>query len=148
MNQRQLDPAQMPAARRVRRRGRAPWLAAALAGVVLVGGVLSASDATARVYGWRGRPGVVARGPVYWGPAYRLPLLLPLAAPWPYYGYGPRAVVIDGGPTEYVEGGGSGAGFEQGGGDWWYYCRKPKGYYPSVERCPSGWEKVPPGGRP
>ena len=61
---------------------------------------------------------------------------------------GPGAVVVEGGPTEYVEGGASGNRVRTRGGDWWYYCRKPKGYYPNVERCPSGWEKVPPGGQP
>jgi hypothetical protein len=26
----------------------------------------------------------------------------------------------------------------------WYYCRDPAGYYPSVAECPQGWVKVPP----
>ena len=25
----------------------------------------------------------------------------------------------------------------------WYYCDSPKGYYPYVHSCPSGWQKVP-----
>ncbi len=25
----------------------------------------------------------------------------------------------------------------------WYYCQSPKGYYPYVQSCPSGWQKVP-----
>lgn len=25
----------------------------------------------------------------------------------------------------------------------WYYCQSPKGYYPYVHECPSGWQKVP-----
>jgi hypothetical protein len=24
----------------------------------------------------------------------------------------------------------------------WYYCHSPKGYYPYVQACPSGWQKV------
>lgn len=28
--------------------------------------------------------------------------------------------------------------------NYWYYCEKPAGYYPEVERCPGGWIKVPP----
>jgi hypothetical protein len=24
----------------------------------------------------------------------------------------------------------------------WYYCQSPKGYYPYVPACPSGWQKV------
>jgi len=30
------------------------------------------------------------------------------------------------------------------GGQWWYLCKKPAGYYPYVRECPSGWEKVSP----
>lgn len=32
--------------------------------------------------------------------------------------------------------------------NYWYYCATPKGYYPYVKECPSGWQKVlpqPPG---
>ena len=29
-------------------------------------------------------------------------------------------------------------------GQWWYFCGKPKGYYPYVKRCQVGWEKVSP----
>lgn len=25
----------------------------------------------------------------------------------------------------------------------WYYCQSPTGYYPYVQSCPSGWQKVP-----
>jgi hypothetical protein len=28
--------------------------------------------------------------------------------------------------------------------DYWYYCRKPEGYYPYVKKCPGGWMKVVP----
>ncbi len=27
---------------------------------------------------------------------------------------------------------------------YWYYCRKPEGYYPYVKKCPNGWMKVVP----
>jgi len=27
---------------------------------------------------------------------------------------------------------------------YWYYCRKPEGYYPYVKKCPDGWMKVVP----
>lgn len=26
----------------------------------------------------------------------------------------------------------------------WYYCKKPAGYYPTIERCPDGWMQVVP----
>ena len=28
--------------------------------------------------------------------------------------------------------------------NYWYYCRAPEGYYPSVKSCPDGWEPVAP----
>jgi hypothetical protein len=27
---------------------------------------------------------------------------------------------------------------------YWYFCRKPEGYYPYVKQCPDGWMKVVP----
>ncbi|MCC8997857.1 MAG: hypothetical protein LM517_12680, partial [Nitrosomonas sp.] len=27
---------------------------------------------------------------------------------------------------------------------YWYFCRNPEGYYPTVKECPMGWIKVPP----
>jgi hypothetical protein len=27
---------------------------------------------------------------------------------------------------------------------YWYYCDNPKGYYPYVSQCPSGWRQVTP----
>ena len=30
------------------------------------------------------------------------------------------------------------------GGDWWYFCKDPNGYYPYVRECKTGWEKVSP----
>lgn len=28
--------------------------------------------------------------------------------------------------------------------DYWYYCRKPEGYYPHIKKCPDGWMQVIP----
>jgi hypothetical protein len=30
------------------------------------------------------------------------------------------------------------------GGEWWYYCRPAGTYYPYVQQCPTGWERVAP----
>ena len=30
----------------------------------------------------------------------------------------------------------------------WYYCQKPEGYYPYIQRCPDGWIKVVPPASP
>jgi hypothetical protein len=28
--------------------------------------------------------------------------------------------------------------------NYWYYCRSAQGYYPYIQECPGGWEKVAP----
>ena len=28
--------------------------------------------------------------------------------------------------------------------DWWYYCAESKSYYPYVQQCPAGWQRVSP----
>ncbi|ACH37842.1 hypothetical protein Gbem_0819 [Citrifermentans bemidjiense Bem] len=66
--------------------------------------------------------------------------------PWyyPYYQYpsyryyAPPTVVVPQEPQEYV------LPESQQETGYWYYCRNPQGYYPYVERCPSGWMKVVP----
>ncbi len=59
---------------------------------------------------------------------------------YPYY-YSPPTVVVPQEPQEYIS---PDTQQEQEGGQYWYYCRKPQGYYPYVERCPGGWLKVVP----
>ncbi|WP_136516296.1 hypothetical protein [Geomonas edaphica] len=59
---------------------------------------------------------------------------------YPYY-YSPPTVVAPQEPQEYIS---PDTQQEQEGGQYWYYCRKPQGYYPYVERCPGGWLKVVP----
>jgi hypothetical protein len=27
---------------------------------------------------------------------------------------------------------------------YWYYCANPQGYYPNVQQCPAGWQKILP----
>jgi hypothetical protein len=44
-------------------------------------------------------------------------------------------------PTPYA---GQNPSYDPPGGQWWYSCKKPAGYYPYVRECPSGWEKVSP----
>lgn len=73
-------------------------------------------------------PPVYAYGPpVYYPPVYAAPpLLSPPAAP--VYIEQDVDSASPQGKTEPV----------------WYYCRKPKGYYPYVKRCPVGWQPVAP----
>ncbi len=61
----------------------------------------------------------------WWGP------------PYPYYSE-PSAVVQEMQPA-YVE-----PAPQQEQDYYWYFCRKPEGYYPYVKKCPGGWLKVVP----
>lgn len=61
--------------------------------------------------------------------------------PYPSYRYyaPPTTVVVPQEPQQYIL-----PESQQEETGYWYYCRKPEGYYPYVERCPSGWMKVIP----
>lgn len=72
----------------------------------------------------------------WWGPGWPYyPYYNPYYAPY----YSSPPVVIEQAPTEYVE-------KDQGVADsnFWYHCSDPEGYYPTVQRCPSGWtQEIP-----
>lgn len=57
--------------------------------------------------------------------------------PYPYYSAPP--VVVEQSPVPYIQ-----RDQEGDGSSYWYFCRKPEGYYPDVKRCPNGWLKVVP----
>ena len=77
---------------------------------------------------WFG-PGWGGWGPWWWG--------LPFYPYYPYYSEPP--MVIQQPPPAYVEP--TPQPEEQ---YYWYFCRKPEGYYPYVKKCPGGWLKVIP----
>lgn len=64
-------------------------------------------------------------------------------APYPYY-YSVPPVIVERPSTDYY--------IQQEPQElqqseepaYWYYCRKPEGYYPYVKQCPDGWMKVVP----
>lgn len=89
--------------------------------------ILAAASGVAWAHG---RVGVYVGPPVY-GWYY----------PPPYYYYpAPPVVVREAPPPVYIE-------REDDGDDataYWYYCRDPAGYYPTVRQCPAGWERVRP----
>ncbi|MFS8976872.1 hypothetical protein PO002_20575 [Cupriavidus necator] len=70
------------------------------------------------------------------------------AYPAPYY-YPPAVVTVPVAPQQYIEQGPNGpvpapgpdgvAPQQQG---WWYHCNQPEGYYPYVQSCPGGWQRV------
>jgi hypothetical protein len=81
------------------------------------------------------RGGVFIGAPLFWPWYYSDPYFYP-----PYY-YGDYPPVVSS-PTVYVEQGVAPAAPEQSAD--WYYCARPKGYYPYVQQCPSGWQRVAP----
>ena len=103
-------------------------------------GVLLAVSATSTVAYARGHAhvGVYFGGPWVW-PGYYYP---PPYAPG-YYVYPPAAPIVTA-PPAYVEQNPPPAESNDEAEGYWYYCRKPNGYYPYVRQCPDGWEQVPP----
>jgi hypothetical protein len=79
------------------------------------------------------------RGSIWIGPGF-----------WPAFPYysepyyvQPPPVVIRQAPEEYIH-----KAPEVEEPYYWYYCRKPEGYYPYVRTCPDGWMKVLPSQTP
>jgi hypothetical protein len=101
--------------------------------VLFVIGLMMAGNAQA---GWHGHyrgwggPGIYWGGPVVVGP------------PWYPYGYYPQAPTVVQQTPVYV------APQQEEDSNYWYYCMNPKGYYPYVTSCPSGWMKVVPDANP
>jgi hypothetical protein len=65
-----------------------------------------------------------------WGPGW---------GPYPYYS--PPPVIIERPRVEYYM---QQLPEQYEEPAYWYYCRKPEGYYPYVKQCPDGWMKVVP----
>lgn len=87
----------------------------------------------------------------YWGPGYYLPY--PYYYPVSPYYYPPYypPVMERPAPQVYIEQPPAPAALPapaapdaSASANYWYYCAKPKGYYPYVKECPSGWQKVLP----
>jgi hypothetical protein len=67
---------------------------------------------------------------------------------WPYrpyyyppYYYPPPVVTVPAEPPVYIE---RDAGPGPQNSAYWYYCSRPRGYYPHVKQCPGGWQPVAP----
>jgi hypothetical protein len=66
--------------------------------------------------------------------------------PSPYY-YPPYSpVVIERAPPVYIEQSGPApaATPQASQGNYWYYCSASRTYYPYVNECPGGWQRVAP----
>ncbi len=109
-----------------------------LKATLLFAAVLLAATASASVFahggGHRARLGVFIGAPVVF-------------APWHYYYpppyYYPPAVVVRPSPPVYIEQGQE-APTAQRSESYWYYCPDSKAYYPYVDRCAGGWQRIVP----
>jgi hypothetical protein len=94
-------------------------------------------------HGYGGRVGIYIGPPVF-GLGYYGPYGYPYYAP-PYYGPSPYyypPAVISPAPQTYIEQGAAPAPSQAQA--YWYYCTESQGYYPYVQQCPAGWQKVAP----
>lgn len=83
----------------------------------------------------RGHFGFYFGAPVY--PYY------PYAYPYqsPYY-YPPTIITVPVTPPTYIQQ--SPQTDQQYPSGYWYYCNKPKGYYPYIKQCAENWQEVEP----
>ena len=95
--------------------------------------LVMAGIGSAAAHGGRGRVGIYV-GP-YWGP---------WGFPPPFY-YQPQVVVVPPSPPPvYIEQYEAPVQPAANAQQYWYYCTGAKGYYPYVQECPGGWQKVLP----
>lgn len=73
-------------------------------------------------------------GPGWWGPYPYYPY-------YPYYS--PPSVIVQPTPEIHVQ-----PPPQTETPSYWYYCKDPQGYYPTVQRCPKGWMRVVPPANP
>ena len=76
-----------------------------------------------------------------WGPRIYLGVPFVVGPPWYPYDYSPAPPVVVQQAPVYVQP-------QQEETNYWYYCENPKGYYPYIQNCPSGWMKVVPNTNP
>lgn len=101
---------------------------------------------------WAGRHGHVRLGVVVGAPIYSswyhpYPYYRPYYYPSPYYYYPPYSpVIIERSPPVYIEQSSPvpAQAPQVAPTNYWYYCEASKGYYPYVNACPTGWQKVLP----
>ena len=105
-----------------------------LAAVALAAGALTATSA----FAWGHHHGGAR---VFLGFNFGVPVYAPYYyAPAPVY-Y-PAPVVVQQAPQVYTERQDVAAA-PAPQQNYWYYCAASRGYYPYVQECPSGWERVP-----
>lgn len=121
--------------------------------LIMLGFVASGSAlAGPRGHGGHVRFGVFVGAPIGWGygfygPSYYYnPYYNPYYSPYSYY---PPAVAVPYSPPTYIEQGipqaaPAPAQASPSPASYWYYCAESKSYYPYVNQCPGGWQRVSP----
>jgi len=89
------------------------------------------------------RSNVHFSGGVWLGPGWYPGWGWPYSYPYYYPYYSAPPVVIEQAPTEYIE-----KDQEAEELNYLYRCSDPEGYYPTIQRCPSGWTKELPSSPP
>ena len=105
-------------------------------------GVTSAGSAWADRGHWHSRSHVqlgVMIGPS-WDPWYYRPYRYPYYEPY----YPPVVMVQPQSPPVYIEQGGGTIAESSRQTNYWYYCNASRTYYPYVNECPGGWQRVVP----
>ena len=74
---------------------------------------------------------------VPWGPWY-------YPSPYPYYYQPSPPIVIERTPPVYIEQSAPPSVPQAAQNSYWYYCNASNAYYPYVNECPSGWQRVSP----
>lgn len=82
------------------------------------------------------RSNVHFSGSVWLGPGWYPGWGWPYSYPYYYPYYSAPPVIIEQAPTEFIE-----KGQEAEESNYLYRCSDPEGYYPTIQRCPSGWSK-------
>ena len=93
-------------------------------------------------YGGNVRFGISLGVPLYWPGYYPAPYYAYPAYPYPAPAYAYAPVVTQ--PQTYVEQlpAQAAPAPAQAPADW-YYCAESRAYYPYVNACPGGWQRVP-----
>ncbi len=108
----------------------------ALAALALAAGAVAASPA----FAWGGYGH--GHSHVFLGFNFGVPVYSPYYyAPAPIY-Y-PAPVVVQQQPMVYTERADLAPAPAAPQQNYWYYCAATRGYYPYVQECASGWERVP-----